>query len=73
MSYLNRALRKKSGHEFIGICVAEFVTTRGEQRIVVESTVSGALGLLFIFRPDQMEEQPGYSIPSHDSGPLVRL
>ena len=51
-------LRKVKGHEFIGVLRAKFFVTGGAERIVVESTVPGALGLLFIFRPDQMEEVP---------------
>jgi hypothetical protein len=49
-------LRKTKGHEFIGTLRTIFTTGDGNTRIVVESTVPGALGLLFIFRPDQMEE-----------------
>lgn len=49
-------LRKTKGHEFIGVLRTVFTVGSGETRIVVESTVPGALGLLFIFRPDQMEE-----------------
>ena len=49
-------LRKTKGHEFIGVLRSKFYVTGGAERIVVESTVPGALGLLFIFRPDQMEE-----------------
>ncbi len=49
-------VRKKKGHEFEGRVVAEFETLDGEHKIVVESVVPRMRCLLFIFRPDQMED-----------------
>lgn len=58
MSLKGKNVRKIKGHEFTGVCVSEFITTKGEAKAVVECTVPGALGLLFIFRPDQLEVIP---------------
>jgi hypothetical protein len=49
-------LRKVKGHEFEGVFLKEFDTLDGNVRIIVESTVVGSRGLLFILRKDQMEE-----------------
>lgn len=52
-SLLGKHVRKLEGIEFPGIVVAEFQTTSGKSRIVVESTVLS--GMLHIYRPDQCE------------------
>jgi len=49
-------VRKIKGHEFEGFYLTEFVTTKGEIKCVVECYAIGARGLLFIFRPEQLEK-----------------
>lgn len=48
-------VKKKSGFSFSGTVVSYFFTLDGKPRFVVESTVTGAEGLLFIFNPEQLE------------------
>lgn len=55
MSSLNRKARKVGGSfEHTGTIVAEFTTTRGDKRIVLEFD-NPVSGMLHIYRPDQVE------------------
>lgn len=55
--YPGDKVEKTSGHEYVGTVVAAFRTMDGKPRYVVESTTSGARGLLFIFRDDQLRRR----------------
>jgi hypothetical protein len=55
-AHLLRWVRKKSGYEFPGVVVAQFMTLAGEKRVVVECTVPEVAGVLHIFNPDQIED-----------------
>lgn len=48
-------VRKVKGYEWPGIIVADFLTTKGERRLVVECTAAGVAGALHIFNPEQLE------------------
>lgn len=50
-----KKVRKKSGYDWPGVVVADFLTTSGERRIVVECTVPEVAGALHIYAPEQME------------------
>jgi hypothetical protein len=50
-------VRKVKGHQFIGTIVSVFITLEGNLRYVVESTVEGAKGLLFILNHEQLEKR----------------
>ena len=45
-------VRKKTGYEYIGYVVADFVKTTGERRLVIEEMKSG---MLHIFNTSQVE------------------
>jgi len=53
-----RRVRKKAGYKWPGVIVAEFLTTAGERRVVVECTAEDVRGALHIFNPDQLEDDP---------------
>jgi len=52
-----RRVRKKTGYKWPGVVVAEFKTTAGEPRVVVECTAEAVAGALHIFNPDQIEDE----------------
>lgn len=55
MSLLSKSVRKVGGSfQHTGVVVAEFVTTAGELRIVLEFDAPVA-GMLHVYRPDQVE------------------
>lgn len=51
-------VHKVKGYAYFGVVVAAFVTTKGEDRYVVESTSHGSRGMLFIFNDGQLEADP---------------
>ena len=53
-----RRVRKKAGYKWPGMIVAEFLTTAGERRVVVECTAEDVRCALHIFNPDQLEDYP---------------
>ena len=55
MSLLGKSVRKVGGSfQHTGVVVAEFATTAGEKRIVLEFDAPVA-GMLHVYRPDQVE------------------
>lgn len=48
-------VRKRSGYAWPGVIVADFVTTEGKRRLVVECTVPEVKGALHIYSPEQIE------------------
>lgn len=51
-------VQKLRGYPFPGVVVADFVTTTGERRVVVECTAPGVEGCLHIFAPEQLAVVP---------------
>jgi hypothetical protein len=48
-------VRKVKGYEWPGVVVAAFRTLRGDERYVVECTVSEVAGALHVYAPEQLE------------------
>jgi hypothetical protein len=48
-------VRKIKGYAWPGIIVADFTTSRGARRLVVECTVEEVEGALHIYNPEQLE------------------
>lgn len=53
---IGQSVSKIKGYEYLGLVVAAFQTTKGEDRYVVESTSRGSRGMLFIFNEGQLAE-----------------
>lgn len=49
-------VQKTKGYKWPGIVVADFTTTTGERRLVVECTVPEVKGALHIYAPEQLQE-----------------
>jgi hypothetical protein len=52
--FIGDYVEKVSGYKWPGVVVSIFYTTKKEQRIVVECTVTEVAGALHIYRPEQL-------------------
>lgn len=57
--YVGDKVRKVKGYQYPGVVVAVFTNTKGEDRYVIECTVSEVAGMLHIFNRDQLEKVEG--------------
>jgi hypothetical protein len=48
-------VHKAKGYRWPGVIVADFLTTEGKRRLVVECTVPEVEGALHIYNPEQLE------------------
>lgn len=48
-------VKKIKGYPWPGVIIADFITLRGERRLVVECTVEEVSGALHIYSPEQLE------------------
>jgi len=50
-------VEKISGYKWPGVIVADFTTTAGKRRLVVECTAEAVAGALHIYAPEQLSKQ----------------
>ncbi|WP_316200865.1 MULTISPECIES: hypothetical protein [unclassified Bradyrhizobium] len=49
-------VEKVKGYKWPGVIVADFETSKGERRLVVECTVPEVAGALHIYNPEQLQQ-----------------
>lgn len=52
---LDDKVEKIKGYKWPGVIVADFLTTKGERRLVVECSVPEVAGALHIYAPEQLQ------------------